>query len=290
MIRSNATLPILLTAVLAATATVRAQQPVVDPHEPPAVTIERTNGAVAAGRLDSRTNSQSLWLQRTRGRIAISFQIPWEQVAAGAIAGRSLDVDQLKQTALQLKPTHAVRYVDLPSPTRSERHEVQRAAVERESREQVAPLRQARYLQIYAKTANWDADVPRDGVQLRLTLRDQQDEPLAQAGVLRATLWGIRKSSNTRPGRWTRIATWNQWTKLDAFEHGSAVVRLRYPGAPPQLSTGYTGDAILHVSYQPRRQGPLEASQQLRLRPFNYLRDQLEATTGNRFLPGERTR
>ena len=265
----------------AATASVASAQP------PPSIRVVQQNGRALQGELDARTDQQSLWLLRRRGSVAISVAIPWTSVESGSIDGRTLRLKKLRATALRKRPERTTSYLDLPP---NSRPQTTPGSDPPAPQHPASAAPKAVELRIAARAANWDADIPRDGVIVELELRDSGDRFVAHSGVLRAELWSIRKPHPARSASWTRIGRWSQFVRRDQFVTGQARLRLPYRGDNPEVDGGYFANAILHVVFQPTRQGSLEASATLRLHESNYLRDALEATAGSRFLPQERIR
>jgi hypothetical protein len=250
------------------------------------VVVEIQDGRQQSGALDARTDSSHLWLQARSDSIALSFSVPWKNVVRGRVNGVWLSRDKLQAELRTAEAGPLVSYFDLVES--SDTPQMNTHSVSGDT----SPQRRAKatHIELYASTANWDADVPRDGVAVGLSVRDEHNESLEIPGVLRAELWGTFRPAPNRTEQWKRIGYWTRTIDASDFEHGEATVKLPYPGKNPELVSGYGVEAILAVSFQPRRQGALNASQSIRLRPYERLRDRLEVESGHRFLRRERTR
>lgn len=256
------------------------------------ISLESSDGRTRSGVFDARTDKTHLWLQTRSASIALSSSIAWDDVVRAKVNGVWLNRNELREVLRTAKAAPAVSYFDL---VRNGRGPADHDSDNGIGIPQSAPHhRRARakatHIEFYGSAANWDADAPRDGVRIHLTLRDAQDEPLAISGVLKGELWGTYRPKPSRKEEWKRIATWTRTVDASDFHHGVATLKLGYPGKNPELTTGYGADAILSISYQPRRHGALHFSQSIRLRPYERLRDRLEIESGHRYMTRERTR
>ena len=236
------------------------------------------DGRVVAGEVDSRTDGEWLWLQRSEGRVWLSMPYEWSEVSDLQLNDQPIARDQL---LLQLDQ-YAVEEPTL--------------AVLGETDDLVLPLeplvaapRRATSCSFVAELANWDGDVEPDGYLVAVTVLDECGEPMAVRGTLSAKLVGERTDDRGFAVEAVELERWSDRVEKSQFDYGPAVFRLPFWQVRPEVDIDLCPGAILQVEVGAFGHGRMASSASVPLREFNPLRDTFQQQTGSRFFPGERS-
>ncbi|WP_425397155.1 hypothetical protein [Aeoliella sp.] len=240
--------------------------------------VELADGRTVAGQIDSRTDQQSLWLQRSAQNVWLSVPYAWTDVAAIQIDGESVKRDQL---LAQLDNVAA---------------QEPKVAVPGESDTQVVPLpttepytQRATSCSFAAELANWDSDVEPDGYLVAVTVYDQCGVSMAVRGTLSATLVGEQTDNRGVAVEPVELERWSDRIETAQFTHGPAVFRLPFRQIRPEVDLAICAGAILQVEVGAFGHGRMASSAAVPVRGFNPIRDVFQQQTGSRFFRGERS-
>ncbi len=254
------------------------------------VVVHLANGARVKAEIDPRSNASQLWLSTFLNRGRISQVVSWDMVRQIEIDGQILEgaaacaaATQRAREALQdIAPeSHPWPQME-PSDTPPRQFEAPaRPPARPRSTAKVQAMSVSAYL------ANWDQDSAIDGLEVEITPLDSYGAPVAYDGVVNLTLQAWKDSPHaTRPVQ--RTERWTKSVRADQFEHGRIVFRLPFRVLRPGESSLWRPHGALLVRLTVPGSGVIERTlTDLRIRPFEPMRDGLEAATGRRYFPGE---
>jgi hypothetical protein len=141
--------------------------------------------------------------------------------------------------------------------------------------------------------ANWDADPEVDGVVLTVAALDQFGALVPASGTIHAELRGDRRSllKPPLPRRRQRFSRLAYWSERFLLAHGGRMVYLLpFQAVHPDFDPAVAAFGLLHVKLTLPGHGVYEASvADLRIRPWSSIRNQIENSSGTRFLHIEQT-
>jgi hypothetical protein len=261
------------------------------------VAVELVDGRAFEGRVDRRTDEQRLWLRFGSESITVLRPIAWEAVVGARHQGESIDAEQFRRLAEELaaKPQDDG---DVAPSTQPSPPQVNPSPVFDGERETDAD-RARRALGFSARvsavdfdvySANWDADVETDGLVLHLYPTDRQGRVINVEGMLEVELLGLpRRDRNAPAHRGQSLRRLAKWTRrVTPDEEGP--FQLPFQAIHPEFAPGVGTAGLVHVRLTVPGHGVFESSYDgLQIRGFSPIRDALQAETGRRFLPHERT-
>jgi len=267
------------------------------------VTVELASGRSFTAHVDRRTDRSRLWLRWSRDSAWLLRPIAWDRIRQVQVGPKTLTVEQFRALVEASRPD----VIPLPAEGRSNRivsrGETYPAGAEAEDlttpeTPATGPARQPRQAQrvqtlaIDVGVANWDDDVEVDGLVVEARPLDADGRVAAVDGTLEVDLivqrWGVAR--RTQPflqrGRWTQ--------RVRARDFGPVGARYRLPfaagGFHPEFDRESSPYAAVQAQLSVPGQGVFAATEgTVRIRPYSAVRDALEASTGKRFFPQERT-
>ncbi|MAT72334.1 MAG: hypothetical protein CMJ58_22760 [Planctomycetaceae bacterium] len=228
------------------------------------VAVRTAAGRVLHGRIDARSDEQTLWLVAEAAGIAITSTTPASEVIEVTAAERVALAPLWSEVAETTPPAPSAASPALPD----------RVVV--------------RSLEVAAGVANWDADPQIDGLELCLSPRGEHGEAIGIGGIVRVELHvetGGKWPSNRR---FAIAERWQVEVAAEEFGPDGAVVRLPFERLQPELRSEFPPLGVLQVRYLVPGEGVVDATiSDLPLAPPSFNRDRSELLTGSRRLPGE---
>lgn len=260
------------------------------------VTVRFTGGRCVQAVVDRRTDRDRLWLTTQLDHGHISQAIPWDRVSSVEIGGQAFE-KQVVQAAVLTIMEAAPSGPDASPPQDLIRLDSHSLHLERQSagthatRADRASFRappNVRSMSVSAWLGNWDSDIPADGLVVEILPYDSQGVPTACSG----TLEFILRTGKTSPRTGRAAARSERWIRTisrDDFVSGYIVMRLPFQTIRPETSSDWWSHGALQVRLIAPGSGVIERTlTDLRLRPFEPMRDMLEQYTGDRYFPDER--
>ncbi len=259
------------------------------------VGVELTNGNRVKAAIEGRTDGSRLWLTTSLGRGRLSQSIPWEHVREVEIEGQRFEGRVVRAAVATVRDAELPRLA--PLPRQLEQPDTRRIAkgLRLRQAEATLPVAESRApspvkvqaMTVSARLANWDQDTAVDGLIVELTPRDSLGNRVSCNGTVNIELQAWKTSGRGgRMGicseRWTRSVT------AGDFDSGSVFLQLPFRVIQPQLNSDWWSHGVLQIRLAAPGSGVVERTlTDLRLRPFEPMRDTLEQRTGRRNFPGE---
>ena len=254
------------------------------------VVVHLANGVRVKAEIDPRSNEGQLWLSTYLERGHLSQVVSWEQVKQIEIDGQILEGSAARAAATK-RAQEALQEIgpeSLAQPE-GERNDTRSRQLEAPGRPPTSPRPSVKVLamSVSAHLANWDQDSAIDGLEVEIMPLDSYGAPTACDGAVSITLQAWKDSSHSnRPGQHSE--RWTKSVRADQFDGGRVVFRLPFRVLKPGESSQWRPHGALVVRLTVPGSGVVERTlTDLRIRPFEPMRDGLEATTGRRYLPGE---
>lgn len=254
------------------------------------VQVTLVDGRTLVGEVDARSDTRQLWLRRSDATTTILRSISWTQIAAMRAGDQPLATERLReslrtepQPVLQRAPT-----VSAPGPGTLRTWRIPGVSTTAET-QSTATIRS---LELDADVANWDADVEADGLVLNFAALDEFGSAVAVDGTLEVELVGERLPPYSRGNSMPTLGRWVLAVGSAEVERigGNYRVRLGFQALHPDFQLYLPRYAMVHARLSVPGRGTFEASRDgLSLRGFTPVRDRLEAASGTRFIPNERT-
>jgi hypothetical protein len=149
----------------------------------------------------------------------------------------------------------------------------------------------ARHVTIDAALGGWSDTVEADGLVVYVQPLDATGRRVAVHGTLEVDLTGWR-TGITAPNQYSfNLGRWTEPVRPADFGPRGAVYRLPFQAVDPQHDLTVASKGVVHARLSVPGQGTFDATQtDVRIRPFSACRDAIQTTTGQRYLPQERTR
>ena len=151
-------------------------------------------------------------------------------------------------------------------------------------------------LAIDATVGRWDETVDPDGLVVHVYPLDADGAIVPVHGTLNADLKVEQRSIDLLKQPFVDAGHWTEAVHPTDFGPRGAVYRLRFQHIAPEFQDGVRSPGLVHACLAVPGQGTFEASTYLSsIRPFNPVRDQLQALTrhgyfnGYRYFSNERT-
>lgn len=245
--------------------------------------VTLASGRTFTGQVEAATSTDELVLRFGKGSASLVRTVAWERIASAEHRGVAVPLAELPALAESIKLPPRVRQplpmgapASLPADEPLAEQDVTAIAFD-------------------AVIANWDADVETDGIALRLLPLDGYGQLAAASGTLEVELFAPqRRRFHLAPQSdgYTiePIGRWSLSIERHGFGDNGIVVRLPFQALHPEFRADLYWYGLLRVKFSVPGRGVFEQSQDgLALRPFTPLRDALEVSTGQRFLPTETT-
>lgn len=263
------------------------------------VTVRLADGKRLHAMIDRKTDPDNLWLTTSLSHGTLAQAIPWEQVGEVEIDGRTFEGRVVRavvavireKTPLEIAEPAAARLVRLDS--KSLRTRGPAGHIETELPTLPPPATspaKVHAVAVSAELANWDQDVAADGLVVELTPYDREGNPTACDGTVDFRLEAWKTTGHD--GRLTMSTErWTCTVRAGDFDSGSLVFRLPLRTVQPQASSDWWPHGVLQVRLSVPGSGVIERTlSDLRLRPFEPMRDWQEQRTSYRHFPGENYR
>ena len=256
--------------------------------ESAAIEVRVSSGRTFSGQVDAQTDDESLVLRTGSDRAWIRRTVRWDRILGGQHAGRAVTVEELRAIAERVKtwpPVVLDPDAALDSATQ--------ASPGADVGILLPPVISS--ITFDAVLANWDGDVEADGLIVHLMPIDLDGFYAATRGTVEIELFAReRRAFHHAPMSGGRsVAIISRWTcavSPSDFGPNGAVLKFPFAAAHPEFTGELGSYGLVHVRMSVPGSGAFEDSQDgVRIRPFTPLRDTLQLSTGERFLPTERT-
>lgn len=248
------------------------------------VNVQTNDGRTLKGEIDSRTDSDHLWLRRKENQIVLTTSIRWSTIVSAAIDGQAIQPSALHQRAQEMAtPDTKILLAN---------YLVAEPPIVNNSSCPSCPggrCSDVASIEIQAFLVNRDRDVPPDGLELRVVAIDLHGVPVPVKGSLYARLWGERDSSEGSLIRFEDLQRWSKPVSQQDFVEGVASYFLPFRTVHPARDLGLRPEALVNVRLGVFGQGNFEASVPIAIRYFNPVRDRHQYFEGSRYLRDELT-
>jgi hypothetical protein len=224
------------------------------------IKVRTSSGREFEGVLDSRTNSEQLWLRWQIGQVELQRPILWERIVTADISGGPIEIAELQRRAEELStPGRTTQLRQAP--------EVQRTAAN------LRPI--VRSIRCTAWLANWDADADFDGLMVEIEALDADGIAIDVQGTVAAELITLESqpaylgsTSGGRPA--VSLGNWSQpWSAQRS-------VRLELQGRQPPGGGNLGRYALLKLKVTIPGSGVFEQQVDgFRLRPYTPVGNQM---------------
>ena len=271
------------------------------------VRVLLASGRHFTAEMDRRTDASTLWLRWSEGTGVILRPIDWDRVVEMRIAGETFSGHVARQAVIFVRQEFPLA-VNPPRPTPpppglaasavgDARNATSGATRPDSDRGMGRPAvggnressRRVRTLSVDACLGKWGPTVDADGLVVEISPLDEQGEIVPVQGTVEVELIaqgpGMMGSGEfATPGHWVQSV----WP--GDFSYRGARCRLPFQAVQPEFDLRWASKGIVHVRLSVPGEGVFEASAAMtRIRPFSEVRDNYQETTGQRFLPNERT-
>lgn len=259
------------------------------------IEVSVQSGRIFVGKVDSRTDIDTLWLRYGTSNMTLLRPIQWKYVLAAQRGATHLTKKEVIKLARQTART------DLEYTWPNDRVELASGSEPNTRRLSDVPGRhrfarrtsRVRRVEVDASLGNWDGDVEPDGLVVAVALLDELGESLQVDGVLHVTLTASKRENYNSVSDGERIGSIGQWTvalNINRLHRDTYVVRLPFQAIDPGFNTAVAGHGLVHIRLVLPGHGTFDRSiDGLRVRNFAPLRDQLERSGQSRWLSHERT-
>jgi hypothetical protein len=251
---------------------------------PPKITVETSNGRFVTGRVSAESNEKQLTLVLATPQIVLRTHIAWKQIARAKVAGKTLELEQLRKQWKQLRLPKRLAVEDA-GPAKRQTIRDPHAGVSK----LVASIRADAWL------GNWDRDAEPDGLELAIELLDKNGRPATAGGSYTARLFGLPQqftggqSTLKRTPKVVELAKWGDRVRSTEFADGVLKVRLPFRQFDPNKQLDISADTLLEVEFGIAGRGVFKTSiADVLVRQPSFFRDELQQRTGRRQLSSER--
>lgn len=275
-----------------------------DQEQEKSISVEVTSGRTFAGQLDAQTDAARLWLRSRQGSAVLLRPIEWDRVVQVNVAGADLSGEEFLRIVKAVRQEVAARKeTTQPENTQPESKPPESKIVIQGSARSGGFLSvtgtpagrppqepRVRSLAVEAVVANWDADVEVDGLLVYVYPLDGTGAVVPTRGVLQFDLTGQRDQTYRRWRRFTTLGRWSRQVRVEDFGPSGAVYKLEFQGVHPEFDLSVAPRGALHARLSVPGQGTFDTTDAMvRIRPYSSVRDELQHSTGRRFLPEEHT-
>ncbi len=257
-------------------------------------TVLLTDGSRLTAPIDASSNADRLVLRFETATATLLRRIVWTRVARIQVAGEELTAEQLQarlEEFVSIRPGDAASGAGTTVPEQLPRPRQAPIVAPTAARTVV----NVRSVAVDAVAANWDADVPVDGLTVAIAPLDGWGRLVAATGTVEIELFGDRRSLQrplppTRHESFDRLGRWVVLLDKRHFSPAGYIFDLPYQAFDPAERSTIRPQGLVNVRLSIPGQGVFEASAaDVRLTPFSPLRNRIEASTGRRYLPTEAT-
>jgi len=255
-------------------------------------TVKSVDGRTLTAEIDGRSDDTVLWLRFDRGPTTIRRSVAWANIASARVGDAEIDVDELRRRAAVASQAQASAddSSSSPAPSSPRAGTLRTWHIAGRSTDASTSSPVVRSLYIDGSLRNWDADVEADGIVLSFAALDELGAPVPVDGTLEVELIGERLPPYSRGNAFPVLARWTRSVAAGADGGGYYSARLEFQASHPDFELHLPRYAMLHARLMVPGQGTFEASLDgVSLRGFTPVRDRIEAASGTRWLPTERT-
>lgn len=269
------------------------------------VTVTLATGRSFTGEIDARSDAEHLRLRFGTAATVITRPIAWRTITAARSAGAAISLVQLRELAVTaqaaaeppplVRPAPSKQTAGVPVPPLVAMPDAGGLRLWRvPGAEASPPAGEAivRSIDIDVRLANWDADVEADGLLLTIAALDALGNVAAVDGTLEVELIGEALPPYTRGDAFPVLGRWSRVVHADdpASRGGYHREQLAFQAMDPAYQLDAPRYALVNARLVVPGQGTFEASLDgLSLRGFTPVRDRLEAASGARLLPSEKS-
>lgn len=253
-------------------------------------TVLLADGSRWTAPIDASSDDDRLVLRFESATATLLRRIAWTRVAQVQVAGEELTA---KEAQARLSEFASVPQRESASGQGGKANE--RAQLPKTVPTLPSAAPNVRSVAIDAVAANWDADVPVDGLAIAIAPLDGWGRMVAATGTAEIELFGDRRSLQrplplTRHEQFDRLGRWVVLLDKRQFSPAGYVFNLPYEAFDPAEKSTIRPQGLINVRVSIPGQGVFEASAaDVRLVPYRPLRNRIEASTGRRYLPAEAT-
>ncbi|QEG34215.1 hypothetical protein [Bythopirellula goksoeyrii] len=243
------------------------------------IEIKTADGRLLTGEIDSRTDSNTLWIRNDQEGIVLTTAVPWDEVATARLDSSQMIADDMSQLVTSEPAAFLTEYevfdydpvaakLLLPA---------------------LAPHSRVIALEVHARLANLDRTVEPDGISVAVAPIDAHGEIIPVCGSVSVRLVGEFVDQFTGRVSFAEVESWNATITESMYADDLAMVRLRFRQLRPEFDLDLCTSALVNVRLGVPGVGNFEASAPVELRRFNPFREQLQYYEGSRFYSNELT-
>lgn len=257
------------------------------------IVVHLVSGRAMTANIDARTDAKQLWLRWESPGAEVLRPIDWDCVAVAEINDDKISGNEFLDLVKQIRRDVPAQPVSIPraktivmlgSPSTEASKPL---TTSNNIQAQASRPSQVRWLEVDAKPARWNNYVETDGMMICITPRDAQGEVVPVRGALNVELIAEHADVVKSPYPFRRIGNWSQVVRPEDFGPLGAVYRLPFQDVNPEFSRNLGPHGAIRAILSVPGQGTFEATDDARIRPYSFIRDRLQQTTGQRFFPEE---
>jgi len=260
-------------------------------QEPQAIVVKLTDGEVARGMVDARTDAERLWLRTSAGTAYVQRGIVWSRVKGASADGKELSKVSLQKQAAKMA-SEAPKQEENAAEVSDAADRVLPAQKE-EVEDKQASARPGKLVSVTcsAQLANWDADVEPDGFQLEVIGLNENGERVPVKGFIEATLWSpVKRAFHERPATagvaLERVENWRVTANERESQGGASVVRLPFGSVHPDFQKAIGTHGALQVKCVVPGTGVFYSTiDPMQIRTYAPIEDAFRQGSGGRHLP-----
>ena len=258
------------------------------------ISVRLSSGRTFTAMLDARTDSTQLWLRCEQAGAELLRPIAWDRVVSAEVAGQTISGEELCRLVIQMRqeipaqpvvPVAKAHIVMIGQPdvgTPAERHAAATTDLPNDVRRVVS-------LAIDASVGRWDENVDPDGLLVHVYPLDADGAVVPVRGTLNVNLKLQQRSIDWLHQPFVDAGHWSEAVHTSDFGRREAVYRLRFQSIQPEFDDRVRSPGLVHACLAVPGQGTFEASTYLAsIRPFNPVRDRLQAVTRHDYFSGDR--
>ena len=253
-------------------------------HAEAKLLVRLASGRTFIAAIDSRSNSQTLWLRFGDANALILRPISWQAIRGAEFRGQAVplaDLPRLVETEKTSQPEPTVAPGPAPQPARE-------AEVPRPN-----AAKSPATMRCEASLANWNMNNAADGLVVTISPLTADNELAVAQGTLQVEFYvpqqrDYNAASQSRGMTMERVERWTRAVCASSYTDQGATFRLPFHSLRPQLDTEYGRQGVVHITFSAPGAGIMEQTLDgVTLRPWSPLRDALQSHTGSRLLPVE---
>jgi hypothetical protein len=245
------------------------------------LTVQLTSGRIFTGLVDPRTNDERLVLRFERDGATLRRPIQWDRIVRALAGEQEIELARLREVAEAMKSEVEGREPGIGN---------------REGEAPAEPSVVAPHVSSIAidpRLANWDGDVETDGLLIDVMPLDAEGYLVAASGLVEVELFAQQRrvfhhAPRSRGETLERVERWTASVEAEGFGPSGIRLKLPFGAVHPEFDLDWNAVGLVHVKFTAPGHGIFEDSRDaVRIRPFAPLRDELQMSTGRRFVPTE---